>query len=238
MSINYGKLQELILEHGADSARVSEMCDILGTTVEKAQERIEKSADKIARDKRRAVQTALCDSLKGKLQEQVKVGDKIMTAADYAVIAHELRQKARELTAKAKPITLALEAFRQGVMDELVAQGKAEQGVAFSFRVATDKEGNTLVTWKPKGMRSGGGQPNGKVIVALDGSIMSGMAVYAEVVGKVYAGRNTPLKALVSAAPTDYDWSQITYAEGLGAQSVRDDLARMGAIAVEGLSSE
>lgn len=233
MAINYGKLSALIAEHGADSARVLEMCDILGTTVEKAEQRIANSADKIERDRQKARIAKIADSLTDKLWEHVLVGDKTASASDWAVIAHELKAEAKKLTAKTKPITLALELFREGVMDELVAQGKCEQGDAFSFRVAKNDAGDTLVTWKPKGMRVGGGMPNGKVIVALDGSIMSGMAVYAEVVGKVYSGRNTPLKALVSAAPDGFDWSTVTYDAEQGAQSVRDSLAAKGAIAAD-----
>jgi hypothetical protein len=239
MSINYGVLQGAIKEHGADSPLVATMCELLGTTLAKARERIDKSADKIKRDRKRAANEELAASMSKHLNDMVLVDKTTKSARDWAVIAHDRLEKAKELRAGAKPITAALETFREGKLAELVSQGKAEAGAAFSFRVVTDKEGNRIVSWTPKGARgSGGGRPAGTLIGALDGETMSWTLMYQKVMGKAYEGDNSHSKQLVTDALKTFDWARVTYNPSAGAESAIEKLAGAGAIAVEGLGNE
>lgn len=238
MSINYGVLQGAIEKHGIDSPRVVQMCELLGTTLDKAQERIENQAGKIERDRKRAADKVLAASMSKHLNEQVLVGDVTKPAKDWAIIAHDRLEKAKELRAEAKPITLALEEFRKGKLKELVAGGKAEQGTAFAFRVVTAENGDRVVSWTPKGTRSGGGRANGTLIGALDGEVMTWTAMYTKVMGKPYPGTDSHSKQMCAHSPEGFDWTRVTYNPAEGAPSAIADLVAVGAIAVEGLGKD
>jgi len=237
VAINYGVLQTAIESHGIDSPVVAAMCELLGTTLEAAQTRITNSAGKIERDRVKKLNLKLAESMSTHLDENLKIGDTIKSARDWAIIAYDRLEKAKSLRAEAKPITKALNEFRIGKLAELVSKGKAKEGTAFSFKVETDKLGNRIVSWAPKGTRgSGGGRANGTLIGALDGTIMSWTAIYTQVIGVAYAGANSHSKQLVTDAPDDFDFSRITYNPAEGAESAIQKLSQAGAIAVEGLA--
>lgn len=240
MAIDYGVLQAQIAEHGKDSAVVATMLQMLGTTLEVAEKRIENQSGKIERDRKRKLEEKLAESMSAELNDMVSVDNVLKSARDWAIIAHDRLETAKSLRAKAKPITLALDDFRIGKIAELVADGRAPADTAFAFKVVKGEDGSMIVTWKPKGSRGGGGgQPNGHCIFALDGTLLeSGQALYLEIVGKVYSGSSSAAKAACTAADKSFDWKRVSYADGVGSPYVRADLAAAGAIAVEGLGKD
>ena len=239
--IDYGVLQTLLAKARADGDAEQEelYLQLVGTTAEVADKRIERSKDTIKRKRKRAANEKLAASMGEHLADMVLVGKDTKSARDWAIIAHDRIQKAKGLRAEAKPIQLALEAFREGKLKELVAKGEAEIGTAFAFKVVQDKEGNRIVSWTPKGTRGmGGGIPNGTLVGALDGQVMSWTAMYTKVMGKEYGGRDSHSKQICSHAPKGFDFTRITYNPDAGAPSAIADLVEAGAIAVGGLGNE
>jgi len=236
VAIDYGILQSQIAEHGKDSATVKLMLDMLGTTLEKAETRIKNQSGKIERDRVKALNEKLALTLGHHLDEDVKIGEILKSARDWAIIAHDRLERAKTLRAEAKPISKALDQFRDGKMAELTIAGKCAQGTAFSFKVE-EKDGAMIVAWTPKGTRGGGGgMPNGKCIFAFDGTLVkSGKALYLAIVGEAYNGTSTAAKVACTAAADDFDWTRVSYNPTIGSPYVHEDLQKVGAIAVDSL---